>query len=308
MLRFYGSTGVNQKTREEIRMAGVGDEQVADMQAEVVVVGGGGAGLSAAMTAERTLPASIVLEKVGSPGGSTAMAHDIFGIESPVQKRAWFDTSREGIFKVHMDWTHWTVDPRIVRAFIDKSGDTIAWLEDMGVRFQLMPMYPNQAPLIRHAIKGQGPELCRLLRQRAEELGATMLTRTRARKILRGEDGRVTGVLAEAKDGEITVRADAVVVATGGYGNNRDMLKKYYPYYHDSLTYDGPRGNTGDGFLLATEIGAATAGLGCMNIHGPSFTSHSRGDAWRSTASATPRVAPYLCSSCPYASSRTPCG
>ena len=59
-----------------------------------------------------------------------------------------------------MDWTHWTVDPRIVRAFIDKSGDTIRWLEDIGQRFELMLMYPNQSPLIRHASKGRGVELC----------------------------------------------------------------------------------------------------------------------------------------------------
>ncbi len=102
------------------------------------------------------------------------MAHDIFAIESPVQKRAWFHTSKDEIFKVHMDWTHWTVDPRIVRAFIDRSGDTIAWLEAMGMRFELLPMYPNQSPLIRHALKGRGVELCRLLRRRAEELGATI--------------------------------------------------------------------------------------------------------------------------------------
>ena len=261
-------------------MAGVGDEQVADMQAELVVVGGGGAGLSAAITAlERDCSSVVVLEKAGSPGGSTAMAHDIFAIESPVQKRAWFHTSKDEIFKAHMDWTHWTVDPRIVRAFIDKSGDTIAWLEAMGMRFELLPMYPNQSPLIRHALKGRGVELCRLLRRRAEELGATILTRTRAKKILRDSDGAITGVLAEGKEGEVRVRAGSVIITTGGYGNNRELLRKHHPHYHDSLTFDGPRVNTGDGLLMAQEIGAATAGLGCMNLHGPSFNSHSRADS-----------------------------
>ena len=47
------------------------------------------------------------------------------------------------------------------------------------------------------------------------------------------------------------------------------MLKKYCPYYHDTITYDGPPSNTGDGIIMATEIGAATAGLGAMNLHGP---------------------------------------
>lgn len=236
--------------------------------------------MAAAISAMEMGAASVVLlEKAGSPGGSTAMAHDIFGIESPVQKRAWFESSKDEIFNVHMDWTHWTVDPKIVRAFIDKSGDTVRWLEEMGQGFQLMPMYPNQSPLIRHALKGRGVELCKLLRRNAEDRGAVLLTRTRATKILRDESGQVTGVVAETKDGEIAIGAKAVIITTGGYGNNREMLKKHYPHYKETMTYDGPRSNTGDGIPLATEVGAATAGLGSMNLHGPSLMSRSGADS-----------------------------
>ena len=206
------------------------------------------------------------------------MAHDIFGIESPVQDRAWFDTSKDEIFKLHMEWTHWTVDPRIVRSFIDRSGDTIRWLEEKGMEFWLWPMYPNQAPIIRHAIKGRGVELCKVLRKNAEDLGATILTRTKVTKIVRGEDGQVTGILAETKDGEVTIGAKTVIVSTGGYGANREMLAKYYPNYHDTMAYDGPRANTGDGIALASEAGAALAGLGSMNLHGPSTMPRSGAD------------------------------
>ena len=170
------------------------------------------------------------------------MAHDIFGIESPVQKRAWFDTSKDEIFKVHMDWTHWTVDPRIVRAFIDRSGDTIAlagrereWLPSF------CPCIPNQAPLIRHSIEGSRDRThAGSCAENAERPGLKLLTRTRAKKILRAESGEVTGVLAETADGEVTIAAKTVIITTGGYGGNREMLKKYYPYYKESMTYDGP--------------------------------------------------------------------
>ena len=249
------------------------------LKADVVIVGAGGAGLAAAIAAREAGCASVMLlEKAGAPGGSTAMAHDIFGIESPVQKRAWFDTSKDEIFKTHMDWTHWTVDPKIVRAFIDRSADTIGWLEKMGVGFELLPMYPNQAPLIRHAIKGRGRELCRVLRKSAEDLGVTLMNRTRVTGLLRDGDGRVAGVVAETKAGPVTIVAEAVIVATGGYGNNPDMLKKYYPYYCETMTYDGPPANTGDGIRLALEAGAATAGLGAMNLHGPSSAPRSQAD------------------------------
>jgi len=250
-----------------------------DLQADLVIIGGGGAGLSAAMSAlELGCKSVILLEKQPSPGGSTAMAHDIFGAESPVQKRAWFDTSRDELFKIHMNWTHWTVNPKIVRAFIDKSGDTIRWLEEMGLSFKLMPMYPNQSPLVRHSIEGRGIKLIKVLRENAEARGLKLLTRTRAKKLIRGETGAVTGVLAETKDGEIVVGAKAVIIATGGYGGNREMLKKYYPHYQESMTYDPPRSNTGDGITMAVEAGAATAGLGALNIHGPAFLPRSAND------------------------------
>jgi fumarate reductase flavoprotein subunit len=253
--------------------------KAADLQADVVIVGAGGAGMAAAIAAaEKGCKSIILLEKAGSPGGSTAMAHDIFGIESPVQKRGWFDTSKDDIFKTHMDWTHWTVDPRLVRAFIDRSGDTIQWLQDKGMEFWLWPMYPNQAPLIRHAIKGRGVELCKVLRRNAEELGAQLRTRTKVTKILRAESGEVVGVLAESKDGELRISAKTVIISTGGYGANRELLKQYYPHYHDTMVYDGPRANTGDGIPLAIEAGAATAGLGSMNLHGPSSMPRSGDD------------------------------
>lgn len=248
-----------------------------DLQADLVIVGAGGAGMAAATAALETgCPSVLLLEKTGAPGGSTAMAHDIFAVESPVQKRAWFDTSRDDIFKKHMEWTHWTVDPRIVRAFIDRSADTIRWLEDKGLGLELLPMYPNQAPLIRHAIKGRGVELCRILRKSAEDLGATLLTRTRATRILRAADGKVAGVVAQTRAGEeVRIAAKTVIISTGGYGNNPEMLRRYYPHYHESMSYDGPPANTGDGILLALEAGAASAGLGSLNLHGPSSAPRS---------------------------------
>ncbi len=246
------------------------------LQTDLVIIGGGGAGLSAAITAfELGCGSVILLEKQPAPGGSTAMAHDIFGVETSVQKRAWFDTSRDGMFNIHMDWAHWAVNPKIVRAFIDKSTDTIRWLEEMGLSFKLLPMYPNQSPLIRHSIEGRGIKLVKVLRENAEGRGLQLLTRARAKKLLRGDNGEFVGVVAETKDGDIVVRAKAAIVATGGYGGNREMLKKYYPHYQESMTYDPPRTNTGDGITMAIEAGAATAGLGALNIHGPAFLPRS---------------------------------
>jgi len=242
-----------------------------NLKTDLVIVGGGGAGLAAALgAAESGCRNIIVLEKAGSAAGSTAMAHDIFGAESPVQKRLGIEASRDVLFKTAMEWAHWTkINPRVVRAFIDRSGDTIGWLENKGLQFELIQYYPNQVPLVRHSVKGHGHALMKTLRENCKELGVTILTRTAGKRILRNKKGKITAVVAENKNGEFTIKANCIVMATGGYGNNKEMLKKYCANYHDTMTYDGPPSNTGDGIQMAIEIGAETAGLGTVNIHGP---------------------------------------
>lgn len=242
-----------------------------NLKAGLVVLGGGGAGLCAALAAaEKGCRNIIVLEKAGSAAGSTAMAHDIFGAESPVQKREGIDASRDLLFKTAMEWAHWTkINPRVVRAFIDRSGDTIGWLERKGLQFELIQYYPNQVPLVRHSVKGHGNALMKTLRDHCTKLGVRIWTRTPAKRILRDRKGKIAGVMASNREGEFTIRTRCIVVATGGYGNNREMLRKYCAQYQDTMTYDGPPSNTGDGILMATEIGASTAGLGTVNIHGP---------------------------------------
>jgi fumarate reductase flavoprotein subunit len=253
-------------------MTSEGKTKTENLKADIVIIGGGGAGLAAAVAAaEKGCKSIIVLEKTGSPAGSTAMAHDIFGAESPVQKRAGVDARTDDLFKIAMEWAHWTkINPRLMRAFIDKSGDTIRWLEEKGLEFAIAQFFPGQVPWVRHYIvKGQGAQLMKTLRNNCHDFGVKVLTHARGQKIIRGEKGNVTGVVAATKEGELTITTKSVIITTGGYGNNKGMLKEYCPYYHDTMTYDGPPSNTGDGIVMATEIGAATAGLGALNLHGP---------------------------------------
>ena len=181
-----------------------------NLKADLVVIGGGGAGLAAALAAaENGCKSIIVLEKAGSAAGSTAMAHDIFGAESPVQKRQGVDARKDELFKIAMEWAHWTkINPRIVRAFIDKSGDTIGWLEKKGLSFELIQYFPNQVPLVRHSVKGHGNALMKTLRDNCQELGVKILTRTPGKKILRDGKGKISGVVAESKEGEFTIEAE----------------------------------------------------------------------------------------------------
>src|ERR1035437_6768967 len=115
------------------------------LDAQLVVIGGGGAGLPAAIAAvENGASSVIVLEKRSVSGGNAARAWGLFAAESWVQKQAMVDARKEQLFKTIMDWSHWQIDPEIFRAFIWKSADTIRWLEEKGIKFNLPRYFPNQ--------------------------------------------------------------------------------------------------------------------------------------------------------------------
>ena len=241
-----------------------------DLEAELVIVGSGGAGLAAAVAAAENGSNVIVLEKLGGTGGTSALAWGIFGAESPVQKRALIEARSEDLFKKAMNWAHWKTNPRLVRALIDRSGDTIGWLEEKGLEFDCLPLYPGQAPPVYHVPKGRGAELMKVLAGECKRLEVEVFTRTQAKQILTGEEGNVTGVLAVRDKEDFMITTKSVIIATGGYGGNKKLLKKYCPDYLDNMRCSGLP-NKGDGLVMATQIGAATEGLGILQLGGPAI-------------------------------------
>ena len=103
------------------------------METDFAVIGGGTAGLTAAVAAAEKGAKVLVLEKMATTGGTGSMGMGPFAVESHLQKKAGINLTRDQIFKTFMEYTHWRVDARLVRDYIDKSGDTIRWLDDMGV-------------------------------------------------------------------------------------------------------------------------------------------------------------------------------
>ena len=238
---------------------------------DVAVIGAGGSGLAAAITAAERGAKTIVLEKRHGTGGDTALAGGLFAAESPPLKRLKNDSSADELIKRALSYAHWKTDPRIVRAFIKKSGDTIGWLESIGVNFfEIAEYYPTQGPRIMHLPEGMGAGLVQVLVAKCKSLGVTLLRDTAATKILTDRNGTIVGINAVAKEEEISVSSKCVVIAAGGYGGNRDLLKKYYPQYTDELHLVGLP-HQGDGLRMAMEAGAATEGLGTLLLRGPYF-------------------------------------
>jgi fumarate reductase flavoprotein subunit len=235
---------------------------------QIVIIGGGGAGLSAAVAAAEKGAEVIVLEKQPRVGGNSALAEGLFAAESKPQKRFNINAPRDELLKMALDYSHYSLDGKILRAFIDKSGDTIQWLEDKGLSISGLPSYyPNQRIPTWHYINGRGIVLLNILSDECKKFGVKILVGTRARQLIVNQKQEITGVLVSQKNKSIQINASCVIVATGGYGGNTRMLSKYIPFYTKDMIYRGIP-NKGDGILMSLKAGAASEGLGILQLSG----------------------------------------
>jgi fumarate reductase flavoprotein subunit len=236
-------------------------------ETDVVVIGSGVSGLAAAVTAAEGGARVILFEKQHSLGGTSNFLEGIFAVESDLQRQRFIDYSRDQAFKNIMEYSHWRANARLVRAFVNESAETIAWLQRQGVEFTNVTNIRPGAPRAYHPIKGKGEAMIKALVTSAKEKGVDIRPATPVKKILR-EGERITGVVAETEDGEeIQVAAKAVVVASGGYANNKEWIKKYTGYDLDvNVIPFGNVGKMGDGIRMAWEVGAAEEGMGVLEL------------------------------------------
>jgi fumarate reductase flavoprotein subunit len=143
-------------------------------------------------------------------------------------------------------------------------------LESKGLSFTCHPYYPNQVPVVWHCYHGGRDRLAKVLINNCQELGIKVLKGTAVKKILTDRAGRVTGVRVSARGKEQDIAGRTVIIGTGGYGGNKEMLRKYCPFYTEDMRCRGLP-HMGDGISMAIEIGAATEGLGIIQKGGPDF-------------------------------------
>jgi fumarate reductase flavoprotein subunit len=251
------------------------------LKADIVIVGAGGAGMCAAITALEGGAKVVIFEKSRTPGANqTSFAGAIFAVESKMQHEAGENLTREEAFKLFMEYVHWRTDARLVKTYIDKSASTIEWLEKHGVEFTGLGRYVENGYRTMHLSKGKGPGhggalIVKLLMDEAKKRGAVIFLGMPVTKIIK-QGNRVNGVIASNSSGEtIQVDAKAVILATGGYGYNKEMIKKYggFNIGQDLIILHKFKHITGDGIQMAWAIGAGKGGMGPQlagkNIPGP---------------------------------------
>jgi fumarate reductase flavoprotein subunit len=236
-------------------------------ETDVVVIGSGVAGLTTAVTAAEGGARIVVFEKQRSLGGTSNFFGGIFAVESDMQRERFIDYSRDEAFKNIMDYSHWRANARLARAIVNESGGTISWLQNHGVEFIDAGINMPHSPRTYHPVKNRGESVVKALVTSAKENGVDIRPATQVKKILKDGDC-ITGVVAETEgEEEIQVVARAVMVASGGYANNKEWIKKYAGFDLDVNVF--PRGNVdkmGDGIRMSWEVGAAEEGMGVLEL------------------------------------------
>lgn len=245
---------------------------------DVVIIGAGGSGLSAAVAAANRGSKVRVIDKRKTAGGTMNTLSGVVAADSPTQKRAGINITTDDLFLKHMRYSHWTLNPHIVRTWLNRTGETIRWLEEKGVKFQMFSMFTDEPPTSWHWGLRVGADIVKVLLKECERLGVSFSFETHAKQILLDKSGNVVGVSTQSGEKNIEFKAKAVIIATGGYGGNREMLAKYCPGYSNQLPTSGIEiSHTGDGLQMAFEAGADNEGLGNLLMCGSVFCGRLRG-------------------------------
>ena len=232
-----------------------------EMTTDVVVVGGGAAGMAATVRLEQLGKNVILLEKASFLGGAISVSGGnqvVMGSKLQAEAGVTDDTMESMVEDFMKNGANLNV-PELINLYAENVGATTDWLnEDCGIAFDMegglhqLGEYSHNREL---AYVGGGAGFATSMREAVEKSGATVLLSTRAQS-LNVEDGKVTGVTAQANKGTTyVITAENVILATGGYGASDTLLSDELA----SALYYGPATSTGDGVIMATADGINAA-------------------------------------------------
>ena len=296
-----------------------GSAEDSTVEADVVVVGAGGAGMTAAITAAGEGKSVVILESQPMVGGNSVRAtggmnagktvyqdENEFGesagvektLKTAAEKYADNETITALAKTVSEQWAAYQAnptgyfdsvelmeldtmiggkginDPALVETLCANSADAIDWLDEHGITLHNVSSFGGASvKRIHRPVNAEGKTvsvgsyMIPLLQENCEKAGVKMMLDTTATEILTDANGAAVGVKATGASGEtVTVNAKAVVLASGGFGANLDMVVKYKPELKGFMTTNAP-GIQGQGIEMAQAIGAATVDMDQIQIH-----------------------------------------
>lgn len=242
-----------------------------ELTTDIVIVGAGGTGLAAAASAYENGADVIVLEKLAITGGSTAMSGGgISATDTKFQrelgitdtKESWMELWKERQAASNPDSIYPNYD--FVDKFMDEAVITTEWLADyVGHKYGSVEGYGVDYVKRLHfpaEINGKkgGAAFIQSIENFVRKNNIEIMTETKATELITNVNGDVVGVVAEGKDGKITINAKKVILAAGGFAKNDELLARFAPKLAGTASLSAATaGATGDGILMAEKIGAA---------------------------------------------------
>ena len=244
-----------------------------DGSCDIVIVGAGGAGLSAAVAASETVSSLkiIVLEKQGIIGGNTNNSTGgINAAETDIQKGLGIEDSKKLFYDDTMKGGKYENIPSLVENLVEHAPVTISWLTGLGADLSDVGLMGGSSVKRTHRPKGGsaiGPHLMKILKDATSNKNIEIRISNKVLDLLSAVDGTVTGVKVQNADGSTyRLTAKAVIIATGGFGANLEMVTSLQPSLKGFATLNHP-GATGDAFGWMTAIGGATIQMANIQIH-----------------------------------------
>ncbi|MGL4893574.1 MAG: flavocytochrome c [Shewanella sp.] len=246
---------------------------------DVIVVGGGSAGYNAALAAKLAGASVILLEKNEYTGGNSMLAAGGYNAsETKQQKEKGVPDTKELFIKDAMKGGRGQNDIELVTVLAEQSAAGIEWLESLGANMNDLKFSGGQTEMRTHRPAGGysvGPHIIDTLDKAAKKHGVDLRVNSRVEKIVLNEDQSIAGVVVHGKhSGYRMIAANSVVLSTGGYGMNKDMVSYYRPTMA-GMTSSNNITATGDGIVLAKEVGASMTDIDWVQAH-PTIGKDSR--------------------------------
>jgi fumarate reductase flavoprotein subunit len=244
-----------------------------DVGCDVLVAGGGAAGLIAALRAKEAGAEVLVVERDAVPCGSTALSAGLIpAAETRFQREVGVTDSQARFAKDIIAKAHGEPDPRAVAAVVEAVGPAIEWLAQAhGLPFSVITnfTYPGHSAMRMHGLPSRsGAELIDRLRTAAEQAGIDIVASARVTALFADAAKRIAGVEITRPDGSTDcIGCSALVLATSGYGGNKGMVAECIPEMAGAL-YFGHPGNQGDAVLWGRALGAEVRHLSGYQGHG----------------------------------------
>ena len=237
---------------------------------DAVIIGSGGTGLTAALQARELGLNVVVLEKNDKTGGNTSRASSgMNASESLVQLDEGIIDSNHDFYEETLKGGGLLNDRAMLKYFVDHSAIAISWLMKYGVRLTDLTITGGMSKKRAHrpgSMEPVGFYLTSRLTTQVKKAGVDIFTGAKVTKLLQDKNKKVNGVEVETSEGTKTIKAKAVLLATGGFGASKDIIKKYRPDLVDYKTTNQP-GATGDGLKLAKALDAQLMQTNFIQVH-----------------------------------------